>query len=81
MNPYLKSLISKMLQKDPRERIQVHEIFDSEWVTKEGTDPIELNEEDFIAAYDDGIEDGIIAVSLTMMIITMTAKQRIEVLN
>ncbi len=54
----MKSLISKMLQKDPRERIQVHEIFDSEWVTKEGTDPIELNEEDFVAAYDGGIGDG-----------------------
>ncbi|KAF4124131.1 protein-serine/threonine kinase [Geosmithia morbida] len=39
-NPTLKDLFSKILEKDPEKRIQMPQLREHPWVTKEGTDPL-----------------------------------------
>ena len=48
LDPHVKHLIRKMLVKDASKRCQLHQVFDHDWVTQEGSDPIDLAEEDFI---------------------------------
>ena len=47
LDPHLMALIRKMLVKEPEERIGLHEIFESDWVTCEGIDPVNLVADDF----------------------------------
>ena len=49
LDPHAMSLMRKMLVKEPEERIMLHEVFLSDWVTQEGINPVELNEDDFVA--------------------------------
>ena len=42
VDPHVKSLIKKMLVKETILRCELHEIFDHDWVTEEGAEPIEL---------------------------------------
>lgn len=42
LDPHAVSLVRKMLIKEPEERIMLHEIFMSDWVTQEGVDPVEV---------------------------------------
>ncbi|EXF77338.1 hypothetical protein CFIO01_12630 [Colletotrichum fioriniae PJ7] len=44
-NPDFVDLISRILEKDPQKRIQMHELRDHPWVTKQGTDLLLSKEE------------------------------------
>ncbi|KXH50969.1 hypothetical protein CSIM01_11649 [Colletotrichum simmondsii] len=44
-NPDFVDLISRILEKDPKKRIQMHELRDHPWVTKQGADPLLSKEE------------------------------------
>jgi len=51
LDPEIRNLISKMLTKDPRKRATLVQVMQHEWVTAEGTQPMEP--EDFSAALSD----------------------------
>lgn len=42
MEPHLKNLIQRMLTKDPSQRLTLHDCFNHDWITKEGSEPLGL---------------------------------------
>ena len=53
---HLRNVIQKMLVKEPIDRVEMYELFKDAWVTQEGSDPIELNVEDFAGVLSTGVD-------------------------
>jgi [calcium/calmodulin-dependent protein kinase] kinase len=45
LDPHLKNLLRRMLQKDPEKRIRLEDIIEHDWVTNEGAEPLTPEDE------------------------------------
>ena len=58
IGPHLKHLLRRLMDKDPDTRITLPEVMVDDWVTQEGSDPLDI-EDSSSSSSDDGDDDGV----------------------